>query len=109
MARELRDGKMTESRVGPHSIACCISASLSLLIVNPAAYAGPRSSQAVTGANACPRAELKMPSIPGGRPGPPRIIVSSTVAASDASTSTLIRPDPKDQITCGRTSLKKKH
>jgi len=36
----------------------------------------------------------------------PRIIVSSTVAASDASTSTLIRPDPKDQITCGRTSLK---
>ncbi len=109
MARELRDGKMTESRVGPHSIACCISASLSLLIVNPAAYAGPRSSQAVAGANACPRAELKMPSIPGRRPGPPsmpRIIVSSTVAASDASTSTLIRPDPKDQITCGRTSLK---
>src|SRR5882762_461472 len=41
-----------------------------------------------------------------GPPAAPRITVSSTVAASDESTSTLIRPDPKDQITCGRTSLK---
>jgi acetyl esterase/lipase len=99
---------MTGSWVGLHSIVGCITATLSLLIVNSAAYADPRSSQAV--ANACPRAELKMRSIPSGRPpglpGAPKITVSSTVAASDASTSTVIRPDPKDQITCGRTSLK---
>jgi acetyl esterase/lipase len=109
MARESRDTKMTGSRVGPHSIAWCITA-VSLLIVNSAVCADPRPSQAVRGANACPRAELRMPSIPGGRPpgppGVPRITVSSTVAASDESTSTVIRPDPKDQITCGRTSLK---
>jgi acetyl esterase/lipase len=96
--------------VGPNSIAWCISIAASLLFVNRAVYPDPRPPQAVDGANACPRAELKMPSIPGGRPpGPPnvpRITVSSTIAATDASTSTVIRPDPKDQITCGRTSLK---
>jgi acetyl esterase/lipase len=110
MASESRDIEITRSKPGPHWIAWCISAAVSLLIVNPAAYADPRSSQAVAGANACPRAELKMPSIPSDRPpgppGVPKITVSSTVAASDASTSTVIRPDPKDQITCGRTSLK---
>ena len=110
MARESRDTKMTGSRAGPRSIAWCISAAVSLLIVNPAAFADPRSSQAVAGAHACPRTELKMPSIPSGRPtGPPslpKIAVSSTVAASDMSTSTVIRPDPEDQITCGRASLK---
>lgn len=110
MAGESEDEKMPESRVGPHSIAWCISTALSPLIVNPAAYADPRSSRTAAGANACPRAESKMPSEPGEPPpGPPivpRITVSSTVAASDGSTSTVIRPDPKEQITCGRTSLK---
>jgi acetyl esterase/lipase len=110
MARESRDTRMTGSHVGPNSIAWCISIAVSLLIVNRAAYGDPRLSQAVGGAHACPRAELKMPSIPGGRPlgppGVPSITVSSTVAASDESTSTVIRPVPNDQITCGRTSLK---
>src|ERR1700682_1055586 len=104
MARESRDIKMTGSHVGPNSITWCISIAMSLMIVNQAAYADPRPFQAVRDANACPREELKMPSIPGGRPlGPPRvsrITVSSTVAASDESTSTVIRPDPKDQINC---------
>jgi acetyl esterase/lipase len=109
MARESRDKKQTGSRAAAHSIAWCISAAVSLLIVNQAAYADPRSAQAVAGANACPRAELRMPSIPSGRPPGlpvvPKITVSSTVSVSDTSTSTVIRPDPKDQITCGRTSL----
>ena len=94
MARESRDTKMTESHLGPNSIAWCISTAVSLLIVNPAAHGDPGPSQTVRDANACPRAELKMPSIPGGRPpgppGVPRITVSSTVAASDESTSTVI-------------------
>ena len=110
MARESRDAKMTGSRVGSHSIAWCISAVVSLLIAKPAAYADLRSSQDGAGTNACPRAELKMPSIPsGGPPGPvgvPKITVSSTVAASDTGTSIVIRPDPKNQITCGRTPLR---
>lgn len=36
-------------------------------------------------------------------PKPP---MASTIAASDTSTSSVIRPDPKDQITCGRTKLR---
>jgi len=36
----------------------------------------------------------------------PKPVMASTIAASDTSTSVVIRPDPKDQITCGRTSLK---
>jgi len=34
----------------------------------------------------------------------PRPVMASTVAASDTSTSLVIRPDPNDQITCGKTS-----
>src|ERR1700722_19716476 len=36
----------------------------------------------------------------------PKPTMASTIAASDTSTSSLIRPDPKDQITCGRTKLR---
>jgi acetyl esterase/lipase len=36
----------------------------------------------------------------------PKPTMASTIAASDASTSSIIRPDPKDQITCGRTKLR---
>jgi acetyl esterase/lipase len=32
--------------------------------------------------------------------------MASTIAASDASTSIVIRPDPKTQITCGKTAIK---
>lgn len=35
----------------------------------------------------------------------PKPTMASTIAASDTSTSSIIRPDPKDQITCGRTKL----
>jgi acetyl esterase/lipase len=96
--------------VGQKSIVWCISIAASLLFADRAVCADPRPPQAVDVANACPRPDLKMPSIPGvhpsGPPSVPRITVSSTVAAADASTSTVIRPDPKNQITCGRTALK---
>jgi acetyl esterase/lipase len=36
----------------------------------------------------------------------PKPTLASTVAASDTSTSVVIRPNPADQITCGRTRLK---
>src|SRR6266704_1664848 len=36
----------------------------------------------------------------------PRPVMASTIAASDTSTSIVIRPDPNDQITCGRTAVK---
>src|SRR5882724_9455006 len=36
----------------------------------------------------------------------PRPVMASTVAASDTSTSLVIRPDPNDQITCGKTAIK---
>jgi acetyl esterase/lipase len=36
----------------------------------------------------------------------PKPVMASTVAASDTSTSVVIRPDPKDQIACGGTKLK---
>jgi len=36
----------------------------------------------------------------------PKPTMASTIAASDTSTSSIIRPDPKDQITCGRTKLR---
>src|ERR1700675_5004091 len=37
----------------------------------------------------------------------PRPVMASTVAASDTSTSIVIRPDPNDQITCGKTAIKR--
>ena len=36
----------------------------------------------------------------------PKPTMASTIAASDTSTSIIIRPDPKDQIACGRTKLR---
>jgi acetyl esterase/lipase len=40
---------------------------------------------------------------------PPQMVFSSTVKPSDLSTSTLIKPDPKDQIHCDRTELRSVH
>jgi acetyl esterase/lipase len=36
----------------------------------------------------------------------PRPVMASTVAASDTSTSIVIRPDPEDQISCGKAAVK---
>ncbi len=36
----------------------------------------------------------------------PKPVMASTIAASDTSTSTVIRPDPRDQITCGKTVVR---
>jgi len=36
----------------------------------------------------------------------PRPVIASTIAASDTSTSIVIRPDPNDQITCGKAAVK---
>src|SRR5258706_7848976 len=36
----------------------------------------------------------------------PRPVMASTIAASDTSTSIVIRPDPNDQITCGKAAVK---
>ena len=35
----------------------------------------------------------------------PQMVFSSTIKPSDLSTSTVIEPDPSDQIDCGRTEL----
>jgi len=38
-------------------------------------------------------------------PGGPGIAVASSIAPSDTTTSTVIKPDPADQIRCGETAL----
>jgi acetyl esterase/lipase len=35
----------------------------------------------------------------------PKPVMATTIAASDTSTSVVIRPDPNDQISCGRTAI----
>lgn len=39
----------------------------------------------------------------------PKIIMSATIAPSDTSTSTILSPNPSDQIVCGKTPLKMVH
>ena len=38
-------------------------------------------------------------------PGTPKLVLSSSTASGDNSTSTVIAPDPKDQIRCGKAAL----
>jgi acetyl esterase/lipase len=42
-------------------------------------------------------------------PGMPKMIMSATIAPSDTSTSTILSPNPSDQIVCGKTPLKMVH
>ena len=59
-------------------------------------------------ASACPKTELKPADVSNAaqKPTPaPEFTLATTVAPGDVSTSTVIRPDPSDQITCGKTLL----
>lgn len=38
--------------------------------------------------------------------GAPPIVLASSIARSDSSTSTVITPDPRDQIRCGKSAIK---
>jgi acetyl esterase/lipase len=60
------------------------------------------------GAAPCPISAMTMPPVPPGVAAagpPPKIPLATSVAPADASTSRVIRPDPSDQITCGKVSL----
>lgn len=63
-----------------------------------------------TAATPCPIAQMGPPpgAGPGGAmpPGVPPILLATSTAPSDTSTSIVINPDPADQITCGKTELK---
>ena len=50
---------------------------------------------------ACPTTPL-----PPGMPSMPPIPMATSIKPSDTSSSTVIKPDPADQIECGRTALK---
>jgi len=39
----------------------------------------------------------------------PKMIMSATIAPSDTSTSTILSPNPSDQIVCAKTPLKMVH
>ncbi|MGH6616650.1 alpha/beta hydrolase fold domain-containing protein [Sphingomonas sp.] len=52
-------------------------------------------------ATPCPRTPP-----PPGMPGRPPIPMATSIKPSDTSTSIVIKPDPADQIECGRTKLK---
>jgi acetyl esterase/lipase len=61
------------------------------------------SNNAASNAVACPTGPAIAP--PAGAANAPTIVVSSTVAPSDTSTSTVISPNIASQITCGRTAV----
>lgn len=72
----------------------------------PAASAGARAAADVS--EACPTVTPMHGLMPflfwiGILPKP---VMASTIAASDTSTSIVIRPDPNDQIECGKTAVK---
>jgi acetyl esterase/lipase len=85
------------------------AAALQLGIAGSVAHAQATPANAA----ACPtesRPTMNFPH-PAGRAAmaPPQMVFSSTVKPSDLSTSTLMKPDPKDQIHCGRTELRSVH
>ena len=51
----------------------------------------------------CPVADLRGAFPPGP---PPRVMMAQSVAASDTSSSTVIKPDPAVQIRCGKVAVK---
>ena len=55
-------------------------------------------------AGVCAKAPVVMPSGPEGG-GPPRIVTAASVAASSTASSTVIRPDAGQQISCGKVAL----
>jgi acetyl esterase/lipase len=62
-----------------------------------------RASDAPTTSTECPTTPLP----PGMDPGKmPPIPMATSVKPADTSTSIVIKPDPADQITCGRTAIK---
>ena len=48
---------------------------------------------------------LAMVPVPGPGAPRPKIPIATSVAPADTSTSSVIRPDPKDQITCGKVRV----
>jgi acetyl esterase/lipase len=62
------------------------------------------SSNAAFTAVACPTTQLPG-APPAGDANLPSFVISSTVAPSDTSTSTVISPNIASQITCGRTAV----
>lgn len=86
-------------RIGPNiaRLCCC----LALILASACSpQAADRSACPVSGPPAIVMRLLMM------LPGTPKLVTSSFTAPSDTSTSTVITPDPKDQIRCGKVELK---
>jgi hypothetical protein len=96
------------------ALALCLLASATFLPnichSQPEAAGGKSGSRygAGEGAAPCPVSAMTMPPVAPGAAAagpPPKIPVATSVARADASTSQLIRPDPADQITCGKVRV----
>lgn len=68
------------------------------------AQAGDANQPAPGAAATCPMTPPPAP--PPGMPSMPSIPMATSIKPSDTSTSTVIKPDPADQIQCGRVTLR---
>ena len=71
--------------------------------------AGNNAPSAARLGGECPKTPLGLLSMPGAGALMrlnPALVIADTVAPSDTSTSVVIHPDIKDQITCGKVSIK---
>lgn len=87
-------------------MALCLAAAASLCVsqANVAGNARPQASADGRG-GPCPMPSLAMVPAPGPGAPRPKIPVATSVAPPDTSTSSVIHPDPKDQITCGKVRV----
>ena len=67
---------------------------------------GGASGAAATTATGGPGAACPSAPLPPGMANMPPIPMATSIRPSDTSTSTVIKPDPADQIDCGRVALK---
>lgn len=88
-------------------VALCLLAATALCLspANAAASPDPDSS-AGAGGKPCPLPTLAMAPAPGSGSPPPKLALATSVAPADTSTSSVIRPDPKEQITCGKVGVR---
>jgi acetyl esterase/lipase len=85
-----------------------IASSIMLTTAVVARCFGAAAQAETPGTHPCPSLSIQLPPRPDGSgPGPQlHLRQATTIAPSDTSTSTVIHPDPKDQIVCGRAPLK---
>ena len=88
-------------------VALCLLAATALCLSPANAAASPHPDSSVgAGGKPCPLPTLAMATAPGPGSPPPKLALATSVAPADTSTSSVIRPDPKEQITCGKVGVR---